>query len=193
MTPPTGWPVISATSSPPSMRGWHRTIRTYGCPDGWSPTSPPAPQFRRNAHRSSWQSARAPPRGRYCSERHGRRTLFGDDDVDVGGMDGKKGADGSGGSWLEIDAGYSAPQGAMKPCENCNAALRYRDCFLSFDPIYSNYRQAQFLLPAPSMGPTTPPPPSCWSVSETRRTSSRAGFSVLWALKSLVISFQSGA
>jgi hypothetical protein len=38
------------------------------------------------------------------------------------------------------------------------------------------------------MGPTTPPPPSCWSVSETRRTSSRAGFSVLRALKSLVIS-----
>jgi hypothetical protein len=38
------------------------------------------------------------------------------------------------------------------------------------------------------MGPTTPPPPSCWSVSETRRTSSRAGFSVLRALKSLAIS-----
>jgi hypothetical protein len=38
------------------------------------------------------------------------------------------------------------------------------------------------------MGPTTPPPPSCWSVSETRRTSSRAGLSVLYALKSLAIS-----
>jgi hypothetical protein len=43
------------------------------------------------------------------------------------------------------------------------------------------------------MGPTTPPPPSCWSVSETRRTSSRAGFSVLCTLKSLAISFLKAA
>jgi len=52
---------------------------------------------------------------------------------------------------------------AKEPCENCNAALRYLGCFLSFDPVYSNHRKAHSSSQAPPMGPTTPPPPSCWS------------------------------
>lgn len=63
----------------------------------------------------------------------------------------------------------------MRKAQCCGAKYRLffkrARCIVKTSKTHSSSQRS-------SMGPATPPPPGCWSVSETRRTSSRAGFSV---------------
>src|SRR5690606_10046235 len=69
-----------------------------------------------------------------------------------------------------------APSSAMQAA-HCCAAKSW--LFFELGSCITKASKDALLLPAFFVGPTTPPPPSCWSVLETRRTSSRAGFSIL--------------